>query len=672
MILFPQTRYSHKFLSNKKGSGHQAGATPFFSKNNSINLSIFLLFILLASPIFPTQSAKANQTNPYLHSLLVKASKLKLDEHRFWHLILHYKSNIFGGWISEVDDPRFFLAPNGKHNPRAELEATIKAFFLKNPREDSQQSPQCSFIARFHWLKKELEFDTTQLPQVECQRFESWLNEINPNGLSLIFPSAYLNNPASVFGHSFLRIDRKGQTEQTRILAYTINYAADVPPDAGLEFAYKGIFGGYRGYFMTPPYYLKVKEYRDIENRDIWEYRLNFSEEQILRLLQHVWELGNVYFDYFFFKENCAYHILSLLEVADPRLHLTDHFHLATIPADTIRLLMRQQGLIDDVVYRPARSTQLKRKRETLSSQESAFLDRLHKAPSFSEDPEFLQLPQSRQTFLLDLTSDFLRYKSLTKQDLADQFQQTNRSILLRRSQIPIPSEPFPVEPYSLSPDHGHETTRTGVGFGWRNSELFEEINFRAAYHDLLDPDPGYTQDAQIELLELGLRHYHGRNQFRIERFTFANILSLAPMDSWFFSPSWKIRAGMNTVRFRECDLCSNGNFNAGAGAAFETHMVQREVFFLFGEFDANVSGVYDGNHRVGGGVSGGLMATITENWKWLISGGYLYYPLGDRSDDFNLSIGQRVTLAKNLALRTTFTHHDRDNELVLVLHGYF
>ena len=81
---------------------------------------------------------------------------------------------------------------------------------------------------------------------------------------------------------------------------------------------------------------MKVQAYRDIENRDMWEYRLNLTPAQIDRLLMHAWELGNAYFDYFFFKENCSYHILSLLEYADPTLHLRDHFHFWTIPADTV------------------------------------------------------------------------------------------------------------------------------------------------------------------------------------------------------------------------------------------------------------------------------------------------------------------------------------------------
>ncbi|WP_447963746.1 Lnb N-terminal periplasmic domain-containing protein [Nitrospira sp. Ecomares 2.1] len=601
-----------------------------------------------------------------------QAVRDKLHEQRYWHLLLHYQPSLFGGHTSEVDDPGFFLSENGKEDPEAELRATISFFFSDKLVGRSQQPAQCAFVARYHWLKEKLKFEEAKLPSHECERFHHWYDEFDAEFISMIFPSAFMGNPASMFGHTFLRVDPKGQTEQTRILAYTINYAAEVPPNPGIEYAYKGVFGGYKGFFSTIPYYMKVKEYGDIENRDIWEYRLNFSPDQIHRLLMHVWELGNAYFDYYFFKENCAYHILSLLEVADPNLHLTDQFHFATIPGNTIRLLFRYKGLVKESVYRPARSTLLKRKRSDLEKQETSLLPKLLNDPHLTERFEFRQLPRNRQIFLLDFASDVLRYKAATDQDKAEDYKAKNRSILVTRSQIKIPSPSFHVEPFSLSPDNGHNSLRVGEGFGWRNHEIFEEISVRAAYHDLLDPDAGYTQDAQIELLDLRLRYYHSRNQFRVERFTFANILSLAPIDSLFISPSWKFNVGMDTVKTSSCDLCSNGNINAGIGGAQETQIFKREVFFLLGEIDANVSGAYKENHRVGGGISGGVMATITPRWKWLISAGYLYYPLGDRSHDIPVSVGQRWTFAKNFAVRATFTHHDQDNEIFGVFHGYF
>ena len=68
----------------------------------------------------------------------------------------------------------------------------------------------------------------------------------------------------------------------------------------------------------------------------------------------------------------------------------------------------------------------------------------------------------------------------------------------------------------------------------------------------------------------------------------------------------------MDTVKTQYCDLCSNGHFNAGVGGAVETHFLQREVFFLFGEADANVSGAYEKNPWIGGGVSDGVVANVT------------------------------------------------------------
>ncbi len=649
------------------GSGQKAGASSDFLQ---LVTKQFLIFFALFFFPFLVHAQELNP--PYLDELIKKALTRELHKDRYWHLLLHYRQNIFGGHTSEIDDPGFFLAEDGKSQPEAELIATLRHFFSDKLVGRSKQPAQCAFVARFHWLKEQLRFNESHLSSKPCKRFEHWLKALNPNSMTLIFPSAFMNNPASMFGHTFLRIDKKGQTEKTRILAYTINYAAQLPPDAGIEFAVYGIFGGYKGFFSTIPYYLKVQEYRDIENRDIWEYQLNFTPDQIHRLLMHTWEMGNAYLDYFFFKENCAYHILSLLEVANPSLHLTDKFHFGTIPADTVRLLFQHTGLVDNISYRPARGTLLKRKREALKTGEQLWISQLMEDPARAQTQGFLDLPLDRQIFLLDLTSDFLRFKSVTDSERSKEYKQRNRKALMLRSTRKIPSPSFHVEPFTVSPEHGHNTIRVGVGGGWRNHEIFEEIQFRGAYHDLLDPDPGYTLDAQIELIDLRLRHYHRRNQFRIEQFTLANVNSLSPIDSWSLSPSWKIKVGMDTVRFRSCDLCSNGHVNAGMGGAAETRLLRREVWFLFGEFDANVSRAYEENHRVGGGFSGGVVANVTNNWKWLASAGYLGYLFGDRSDDIKISAGQRWTFAKNFAFRTTYTHHDRDNEFLAVFHGYF
>jgi hypothetical protein len=630
----------------------------------------FLLALLLVAV---SAEATESRTPEYSQELLLKVQELRLWEHRYWHLLLHYKKDLWGGYVSEADGEAFFLAPNGKTDPRAELEATIRKLFTDDPVGRTAQPTQCAFVGRYHWLKTVLAIDDRRLLPNICERFTAWLQALNPQSVTLIFPSAFMNSPSSMFGHTLLRIDQKGQTEQTRILAYTINYAADVTTDNGFVYAYRGMTGGFKGYFSTMPYYLKVQEYRDLESRDIWEYRLNFSEEQVLQMLRHAWELGNTYFDYYYFKENCAYHILSLLEVADPNLHLTDQFVVWTIPADTLRLIANQAGLITDIVFRPSLTTQIEGRNATLSEKERPWLGRIAKNPEVAKSDEFHRLSADRQAFVLDVASHYLRYLSLADDRHAALYKGRNRAVLLARSALKVQSAPVFISPGVAPPEQGHPTRRVGLGFGWRQDEFFEEFNLRPAYHDLLDPHAGFRSDAQIEFMSLKLRHYEKHNQFRLERLTVLDILSLSPIDRLFQPPSWKVHVGWETLRREGCRYCGGANFNVGPGAAMETRWLRREVFFAFAELDVNYSHAFEENHRVGGGGSIGMLMDLTDRWRMLISASYLRYPLGDVSDNTKYSFQQRYTLFKNWAIRLELNHFERhDNEALVTVQSYF
>jgi hypothetical protein len=633
-------------------------------------IHIFLaIIVLLTSPGW-------SQAEPvildYQTELIERARQTRLADERGWQLLLHYGTDLFGRVTSEEDGEGFFLSPRGKYDPQAELDATIAQFFVADPVGQSKQPAQCAFIARYHWLKERLQFDPQRLAPLECGRFDRWRAEMNPQGVSLIFPAAFMNNPASMFGHTFFRIDQHGQTEQTRLLAYTIDYAAELPGDAGFEYAYKGIFGGYKGFFSTPPYYLKVQAYRDIENRDMWEYQLNLTPDQIDRLLMHAWEMGNAYFDYFFFKENCSYHILSLLEYANPDLRLRDQFHLWTIPADTVRAIVDYPGLVGVPTYRPSRSTIIKRKRALLTDEEQSLSIGLMRDPDIAKESSFASLPLLRRALMLDVASDYLRYKGESDDPEVTAYKERNRRVLTERSKLSIPSAEINIRPFTKQPDVGHRTTRVTLGGGWRNDDTFEEASFRAVYHHLLDPEPGYTPDAQIEAFAVTVRRYNQADRVRVERATLINILSLSPIDDLFRAPSWRVNVGMDTLRRRGCQLCDNVVADGGVGAAMESHVLNREVYFAFAEAEANYSKAYEERHRVGGGATVGMLADVTDRWKLMLSGSYRRYPFGDKSDDIRWYVGSRVTLAQNWAVRMDYNHRDRDNDVVVSLQTFF
>ncbi|MGH7824099.1 MAG: DUF4105 domain-containing protein [Candidatus Binatia bacterium] len=608
----------------------------------------------------------------YLKELFQRAAAAALYNHRYWHLLLHYRPTIAGGYESEADEAGFFLAANGKNDPKAELESTLARFFSTELIGRSRQPARCAFIARYRWLKAILAIDESRLPPQRCERFESWLAELNPASITLIFPSAYINNPSSMFGHLLLRVDQRGQTEQTRILAYTVNYSANVTTNNGIVFAALGIAGGFKGYFSTHPYYVKAKEYGDFENRDIWEYRLNLTEDQIERLLMHTWEMGNASFDYFFFKENCAYHILSLLDIADSDLHLTDRFWLYTFPSDGVRMIAEEPGLVKETTFRPARSTKIRRGQQALSGHEQTWIGRIVADPRLAESEPFSSMPPQRQALVLDVASDYLLYRAATEADDTILYQERNKIVLVARSKLKVPPVPVAFTPTTGAPEQGHNIMRAGLGVGWREGEFFNELNFRLAFHDLLDPEYGYTPDAQIEALGLALRHYARSDHTRLERLTLVNIVSLSPMDALFKSPSWKISTGVETLQRHQCRFCSIGNVNAGIGVAAESSWLKREVYFGFAELATEFGRVFHGNYRLGGGATVGALADITDRWKFAVSGTYLSFPLGERSREWRVSAQHRYTLRKNIALRFDFNQRPRNQEYLLNIHAYF
>ncbi|MBI3621391.1 MAG: DUF4105 domain-containing protein [Nitrospirae bacterium] len=428
------------------------------------------------------QPLSVDQT-AYLAELMTAARDTNLAHSRDWQLLLHYTPTLSGGVVSRADGPAFFLSPEGHTDPQAELAATLGKFFTDDAVGRTAQQAQCAFPARYQWLKTRLQFDPARLPERTCERLDRWLGEINPAGVTLIFPSSYLNSPSSMFGHTLIRIDQRGQTPETRILSYVINYAANIDTDNALLYGVRGLTGGFEGYFSTMPYYLKVREYSDMENRDIWEYRLNFNDAQIRRLLLHAWELGNTWFDYYYFKENCSYHLLTLLEIADPTLHLTDHFWVWTIPINTVRLIVEQPGLVAETTFRPSALNKIQHKRTLLRDDERPVISGLIADPASNRSERFRQLPVDRQAFLLDLASDYLQYRqaedSYKGEDKRAALEPQQRVLLTARSELKIPSEEIVTPSSTGPPETGHATARAGASVGVMDNETFEELNIR-------------------------------------------------------------------------------------------------------------------------------------------------------------------------------------------------
>lgn len=616
----------------------------------------FFPILLLLSIGLPAAAIAAPDTDSYADQLIARVQDLGLAESRQWHALMHYRRNwILPGVTGQADDPSFYLAPRGKTDPRAELEATLRAFFAPAVEETPElQHPQCRFIARYHWLKDELDFDPTLLPEQPCPRFTAWREALQATDLTLVFPSAYINNPSSMFGHTLLRVDGADQNERTRLLAYAINYAVNPGTDGQVEFIFKSMTGLYPGEFSIAPYYVKVKEYSDLENRDIWEYRLDFTQDEIDRLLRHAWELGETWFDYYFFDENCAYHLLSLFEAARPELDLSERFRGWVIPVDTVRAMARQPGMVKEVIYRPAGNTRLSARLDELSGEERDLVRRIADGEyagvdALEADAGLQDLPPARRALVLDGAYMALRHETSRGRIAADESARRSRELLLALSRLPDVSLNAPPMP-EVRPEQAHGTRRIALGAGHEAGRDYLQVSLRPAYNDLLDPPGGYAEGAQINFLDLGLRHDTSSDRTRLEHVHVIDVLSIAPRDAFFRPVSWKLGTGF--VRKRLNDGRRPMVWRSEAGAGLATGSWERALGYFMIEGTLDVSGRLEDDHAVGLGARTGLHLRPHPAWKVHLYAKSQEFRFGARHHEREVALEQSLALGMNHGLR--------------------
>jgi hypothetical protein len=501
---------------------------------------------------------------PLLHAAphVDKARAEQLAKDSYWLSLGHYTPAKLSGWRSYVDDRKFFLAADGSHDPAAELQATVEALYASASR--GEQHAQCVFPARSRWLQARLGLN--DLPSVPCTNFHQWFKDVAPDSTVLIFPAAYLNSPSSMFGHTLLRIDQADvKRDKTALLSYAINFGAYIEgSDNSILYAWKGLAGGYPGLFAMVPYQQKLAEYNSLENRDLWEYRLNLTTEETARMVEHVWELQQVKFDYFFFDENCSYRLLELLQVARPSLRLTDQFQLTAIPTDTVKAVS-QAGLVEQIDYRPSRERELLARAEPLSKAEQQAALALGADTAQLESPAFQALPRERQALIQDAAYRLERYRATGQpRDAA----RTERSFELLRAINRNPPPPLTVERPGL-PETGHDSRTWSLGGGSRDGQAFAEYGLRMAYHDLNDNAEGFPLGAQIEILGLTARQYEG-NRWQVQHLNLATIRSLTPRNDLLQPWSWQVTGGLERVLGKHGDENLVSHVNGGAGGTWQ------------------------------------------------------------------------------------------------------
>lgn len=496
----------------------------------------------------------------------------KLAREPVWLKLLHFETSKWSsaGPESAIISPSFFLSPNGRTDSAAELFATVSGMFTP-PTTEPNQHAQCRFRARYLWLKSK--GILSGAPEVNCPDFKLFSSNESVQSISLVLATGYLGNPASYYGHILLKFNSQERDGGTDLLDQSINYGAIVPENVDpVSYILNGVFGGYEGGFSHIQFYVHNHNYGENELRDLWEYQLDLSPQEVSFLTAHAWELIGKKYRYYFFRRNCAYRMGKILELIDGVNVVPNNF-VYTIPQAIVQKVgegnLDGRPLVKDIRYVPSRQSRFYKNYAALEDVEKQTLRSMIEGKRVVDVNSLGDLSLASKHNVLDTAMDY--YQFIASQEDDQELNHRYYEALAARYQLPILStEVSSSFDENASPHRGRKPGLMRLGV-LHNSALGDALNFdlRPAYYDALDAGPGHIRHGMLSMADLSLSISPDRVNLR--HFDIMSVESVRPSATGLNGDggvSWKIKAGLERQNLT-CNNCLVTRFQADRGYAF-------------------------------------------------------------------------------------------------------
>lgn len=495
-----------------------------------------------------------------------------LADSQDWHKLLVYEADRSGasGVRSAIHSPGFFLAEQGDSDPAAELQATLAAMRAA-PAESPDSHAKCRFPARRLWLQQHLPEHAAALAEIDCPAFRAWAQPDQVDSISLVFANGFLDNPASYYGHTFLKFNHRQGVARSALLDTTLNYGAiQTQQDDPISYIVKGISGGYRGSFSPVEFYFHGANYGENEQRDLWEYRLALPEPALRLIIAHAWEVSGQEYTYYFFRRNCAYRVAELIEIASG---------LAIIPPDRPWVMpqaliqtmaaTRYAGtpLVSATIYHPSRQSRLYQRYAALSTEERTLTANIIGKSATPAGPSMRALPVARQQAIIDILLDYYQSRlERGKREAGNRSPPEYVAALSARFALPPGDAPLP-QALPPAPDSGRSPSYVQAGVSQTSAQGQQlELRIRPAYYDALDSDSAQPRNSALSMFDTYLSF--GQGQWRLRRLDLLLIDNMNPALTGLPGDrgmGWRIAAGLDQERIG-CSDCRVSRFQGDMG----------------------------------------------------------------------------------------------------------
>lgn len=468
-----------------------------------------LIAAFFVLPIWLVSAADMPQTNKDVDRLMEKAIAEEIYKLPGWSALLHSKNG-----YTNISDPQFLLSYRN-FSLASELKQTINFLYEGNPNN------VCRFPARYYWLRQHL--DIPELPLDACPDVLEFRQKSPLNNISIVFASESVSQPASMLGHSFLKLS--GKDNQGKEVTHAITFYTDVNTYNLPKLLFDSLIIGKQGYFALAPYAEMQQRYVDNEQRNLWEYTLLLNDFQIELIRLHLLELKDTKLTYFFQKYNCATLLNFVLSLTDKSM--PDNVWWLT-PKDLIKNA-QHAGLINSTrIVTPSRwlyraiATQIPLQTQRTIRQ---------KIIQGEIDNNFFE-PNNEASFIqLELARAYNQYAYHAK-ELNNSVWAENENSL---SKI---KEHFFTDMLLSSNDKKNpintpEDRQVSLSTQNDNGEQSLILTALPVSHTLLDDNRGYAAESSLQLFSTSLKAPFSGGQLSLNQLVFFDMKSLMPYDEF-------------------------------------------------------------------------------------------------------------------------------------------
>jgi len=586
---------------------------------------LFLLFI--------TTTLVANQSF-YIDQALEKG----LDKDSYWLKLLHFENN-----KSTIKTKNFFLSSDGYRDAKSELIQTIEIF-------ESNPNMICKYPARYKWLNRKLQLN---IPNQNCLELENFLKP-NFQKLKVIFTSQRYDSPASVFGHTMMKVESDE-------IPYALNYTAKIAKGTdAVSYIYKGLNGKFKSGYSFVPFSLKDYEYRSGEFRDLIEFSLNLNSDELKNMMFHFYEIKDTKEDYYFLSHNCSSELIKLVDMAKYDSDLSSELKNIVIPIDIVYILQKH-NYIDSITKQKSKLKQFYEVVSKLNLDEKDILFKIvnnnYSVNRFAKDSN---LSKKTKALMVFAGVRYFEIKSVkdgfTKKSLYPYMKLINLELKQKKENsfekvIPLKKNPISNKFHKLY-----------SGIKYNSKSLTSSIfGYRYLYRNRFDLVDEVKQNGSVELFDIAIREIKG--DFSLDHLTLLNLEAM-PISNLFFKESInKIRLGVKRV-FLDDDLYIYFNYGVGYRYALNNYF----NYLIYPKV-----GIYYNQKAI-------YLASLESSLEYSYKNRYISefileldrYTNGIEQDDFSLN--NYIKIAPNVTINLALKHQkgDIDGDEIKFLVNYF